>query len=163
MTPINLGDLPSNQPVPTGLCQIKRGTPTTGTITWNNTVSIRPMEDGNGQPMRIAITPQRAGWWIIRAETIWSSPDPTWSYFHWGVRLVPLDLDGAGDDRMHHCMHSAQGWTESALNTVYRLGAGIAYYAEMYWPNASSGYNQSYFSGQDYHYIMGEFVGEGSI
>ena len=60
-------------------------------------------------------------------------------------------------------MHSAQGWTESCINTVYRLAANTAYYAEMYWPNASSGYNQSYFAGPDYQYISGEFVGEGSI
>lgn len=163
MTPVNLGALPSNQPVPTGLCQIKRGTPATGTITWNNTVSVRPLEDGSGQPMRIAITPTRPGLWLIRAETIWSSPDATWTYFHWGVRCVPLDANGEGDDRNHHAMHSALGWTESVVNTVYRLNAGTAYYAEMYWPNASSGFNQGYFSGQDYHCIMGEFVAEGSL
>lgn len=163
MSPINLDALPSNQPAPTGLCQIKRGGAAVGGITLNNTFSVRPLEDGNGQPMRIAITPQNAGYWVIRAETIWSSPDAAWDYFHWGVRCVPLDADGYGDDRNHHAMHSALSWTESVINTVYRLNAGTAYYTEMYWPNASSGYNQTYFASQDYHYIMGEFVAEGTL
>jgi hypothetical protein len=156
--PTPLGALPSNQPVPTGLCQIKRGTPTTGTITLNNTFSVRPLEDGQGNPMRINITPARAGMWLIRAETIWMSPDQIWDYFHWGVRCVPADALGFADDRNHHAMHGALGWTESVINTAYQLNAGVAYYAEMYWPNSSSGYNQAYFSGQDYHYIMGEFL-----
>jgi hypothetical protein len=161
VTPINLSDLPSNQPAPTGLCQLKRGVGNVG-ITWNNTVAVQALQDGAGGLMRINITPARTGWWLIRAENIWQSPDAIWDYFHWGVRIVPLDLDGAGDDRCHHAMHSALGWTESCLDTVYRLAAGVAYYAEMYWPNSSSGYNQSYWAGQDYHYIMGEFVGEGA-
>jgi hypothetical protein len=141
---------------------MKRGAVNT-TITWNNTVSVRPIEDGNGQPMRIALTPSRPGMWLIRAEMIWNTPDAIWSYFHWGVRLVPTDALGFGDDRNHHCMHSALGWTEQVINTAYQLAAGTAYYAEMYWPNSSMGYNQAYWAGPDYHYIMGEFVGEGSI
>lgn len=161
MSPINLADLPSNQPAPTGLCQIKRGASNVG-ITYNNTIGVKPLEDGVGNPMRIAITPARAGLWLIRAETIWSSPDAIWTYHHWAVRCVPLDALGFGDDRNHHSMHSALGWTEGVINTAYQLNAGVAYYAEMYWPASCSGYNMIHFAGPDYHCIMGEFI-EGMI
>ena len=162
MSPTNLADFPSNAPVPTGLCQIKRGV-SNAAIRWNNTVSARPMEDGVGGPMRIAITPARPGMWLIRAECIWAMGDAVWMYWHWGVRCVPLDADGRGDDRNHCAQHSALGWCESVINTAYRLNAGVAYYAEMYWPNSSSGYNQDYYAGIDYQYISGEFLEDGAL
>jgi hypothetical protein len=79
------------------------------------------------------------------------------------VRLQPADADGWFDDRNHHTMHSALGWTESVLNTAYRLNAGTAYTCDMYWPNSTSGNNMMYFAGPDYQYIMGEFIEDGSI
>ena len=163
MSPTNLAALPSNQPVPTGLCQTKLGSYSAAGITLNNTFSPRPLEDGLGGPMRISITPARAGMWVIHAETIWTMNDPVWMYWHWGVRCVPLDADGKGDDRNHCAQHSALSWNEHVINTAYRLNAGTPYYAEMYWPNSSSGYNQQYYAHGYYHYILGEFIEDGAL
>lgn len=162
MSPTNFGDLRSDQPAPTGLCQVKRGASAVE-IGWSNAYSARPIEDGAGNPMRIAITPIRAGMWLIRAEMIWRTGDPVWSYFHWGVRLTPADADGWFDDRNHHTMHSALGWTESCLNTAFKLSAGVAYTCDMYWPNSSSGYGQIYYCDPAYHGIVGEFLEDGVL
>ena len=162
MSPVNFGSLPNSQPAPTGLVQLKRGA-TAVDIQWNNTVPAQPMQDGSGQPMRISITPARAGWWLIRAETIWRTPDGVWTYFHWGVRLQPADADGWFDDRNHHTMHSVMVWTESVVNTAFRLNAGVAYYCDMWWPNASLGYNENYYTDPQYHFIAGEFIEDGSL
>lgn len=160
--PVTLGQLPINQPVPTGLVQLKRGV-SPGTINMNNTISPRALQDGAGGAMQIGITPSQAGWWLIRAEMIWSVPDATWTYWHWGVVLSPADANGTSEDRNHCSQHSLLGWCESVLNTAYRLNAGVAYTCSMWWPNATAGFNQGYYTGGEYHCIMGEFVGEGSI
>lgn len=162
MTPISLGQLPSNQPVPNGLCQIKRGTANTS-IGWYSGVAVQPLQDGSGNPMRIAITPARSGWWVIRAETMWVLSDAAWYYAHWGVRCVPLDADGRGDDRNHMCLHSALSWTEQVINTAYRLNAGTPYYAEQYWPNSANAGTWNYHVYWEYHSIMGEFIEDGAL
>lgn len=160
MSPINLADLPSNQPAPTGLCQIKRGAGSS--IGLNNQYGQgTPLTDGTS-PMQISITPQRPGWWVVRAETIWNQVDALWMYFTWYVGLSPADADGFSQAWNHTCQHSAQSWQESCIDVVFRLNAGVAYTAGMFW-GYSQGYNQQYFAGVDYHFIMGEFVGEGAI
>ena len=161
--PVNIGNLPSDQPAPTGLCQIKRGV-LGSSVNVNNTVPVQPIYDQpGGSPMRISITPARAGWWLIHAGSIWNQLDGGWQYWHSGVRLVPLDALGQGDDRNHHCQHPALGYCESIINTAYRLNANTAYYAEMFWPCASNGYTQQYATAPEWLYILGEFVEDGSL
>jgi hypothetical protein len=161
MSPTNLADLRSDQPAPTGLCQIKRGQ-VNGTIYYTNAVAQGTIiHDGNNNPMRIGITPARAGWWIVRAENIWSTPDAAWAYFTWYLQLSPADADGVSQDWNHGCIHSALSWQESSIHTAYRLNAGVAYTVTEYW-GYSQGYNQGWWSGPDYCYIMGEFV-EGRV
>lgn len=164
MSPIiNLGDLPTDQPVPTGLCQIKRGVANTS-IAWYSGVAVQPLQDGAGGLMRIGpITPTRPGWWLIRAETMWVLSESAWYYAHWGVRCVPLDADGRGDDRNHMCQHAALSWTEQVINTAYRLNAGTAYYVEQYWPNSANAGTWNYHTYPEYHFISGEFIAEGSL
>ena len=162
MSPVNFGDLPSDQPAPTGLCQIKRGV-ANSSLAWSMAIGVRTMEDGSGGLMRINITPPRAGWWLIRAETMWVLSDAAWYYAHWGVRCVPLDADGRGDDRNHMCIHSALSWQESVINTAYRLLAGVPYYCEMYWPNSANAGTWNYHTWYEYHYIFGEFIEDGSL
>jgi len=153
---INLGNLPSQLVLPNGLGQIARGT-YDGVNTWNNTVPAQPMQDGNGQQMKVQITPQRAGWWVVHAESIWQTPDAVWTYWHWGIYLTPADAYGWYDDRNHICVHSAIGWSEQTITTAFRLNAGIAYTAYIWWPNSTKGWNQSWWGGKDYFYIKGEF------
>src|SRR3954453_5006559 len=162
MSPTNFGALPSNQAAPTGLCQIKRGVNPVA-IVWTTANAVEPLQDGAGGYMRISITPPRAGWWIIRAETIWALGEAAWYYMHWGVRISPADALGATEDRNHHCLHSALGWTEQVINTAYRLNAATSYYAEMYWPCATNGGSWNYYTASVFHYIMGEFVEDGPL
>jgi hypothetical protein len=162
MSPINFGQLPSDQPVPTGLCQIKRGVSNVS-IAVTAASGVVALQDGAGAPMRISITPPRPGMWLIRAETMWVLSDAAWYYCHWGVRCVPLDADGRGDDRNHHCIHSALSWTEQVINTAYRLNAGVAYYCEMYWPASANAGTWNYHCYPEYHYISGEFLEDGSL
>jgi hypothetical protein len=162
VSPTNLADLPSASPPNTGVGSVRRGSTAAG-ITWNNTVSERPMEDGGGSPMRLSRTPTRPGWWLIRAQSIWVVQEAVWVYWHWGVRLVPLDADGRGDDRNHMASHNALQWNESVINTAYRLNAGVPYYVEMYWPSSSSGYNQQYWCAADFLTLTAEFYEDGSL
>ena len=164
MSPTNLGDLPSNQPAPTGLCQIKRGGG--GGVNYSNGIAQgTTISDGAGGYMTIAVTPPRPGWWIIRAETIWLMLDATWAYFTWCVSCNPVDANGwggGGGDWNHMSQHSAQGWQESCIDTAYRLNANTTYTAGMYW-GYSQGWTQQIYTGGDYTYISGEFIEDGSL
>lgn len=162
MTPVNFGDLRSDQPAPTGLCQIKRGAANVS-IALTGAAGVVALQDGAGAPMRISITPPRAGWWVIRAETMWVLSDAAWYYSHWGVRCVPADADGKNDDRNHMCIHSALSWTEQVINTAYRLNANTAYYVEEYWPNSVNAGTWNYHCYPEYHYMYGEFIEDGSL
>lgn len=162
MSPINLGELPTDQPAPTGLCQIKRGIANASTALTSGS-GVVPLYDGSGGPMRVSITPNRPGWWVIRCETMWVLSDAAWYYAHWGVRCVPLDADGRGDDRNHMCIHSALSWTEQVINTAYRLRPSVPYYAEAYWPNSVNAGTWNYHTYPEYHFISGEFIEDGAL
>ena len=159
MSPVNLGALPSNQPAPTGLCQIKRGAADAQSVCpANNTAML----DGAGAPMRIAITPARAGWWVIRAETIFILADAAWYYFSWYIQLSPADANGWSADYSFHCLHNAVGWRQNAIDAVFLLNASTAYTATMMFNVRQAG-TVSYWTGSTYCYIAGEFIGEGSV
>ena len=159
MTPVKLGDLPSNEPAPTGLVQVKRGTVGAGTQSW---ADYNYFLDGAGNPMQIAITPTRPGWWIVRAETIFSIADGAWYYCEWRVRCSPADANGIGDDFNYHRLHSALSWQQACLDTAFKLNANTTYTASMVIGGHSAG-TWYYWAGAPYHYIKGEFIAEGSL
>lgn len=159
MSPVKLGDLPSNEPIPTGKVQMKRGASNVGIVCpANNTI----MYDGAGAPMQIAITPTRPGWWVIRAENIFILSDAAWYYFAWYVNLAPADANGNSIDYAHHRLHNAIGWQQSCLDTAFKLNANTAYTASMYFRDRQAGTVQ-YYGGPEYCMIAGEFIAEGSI
>ena len=159
MSPVNLGDLPSHQPVPTGLGQLKRGaTDNEGGAPADHSM----MTDGWGSPMQIAITPTRPGWWVIRAETIFRNLDAAWYYFAWYVKCSPADMDGVADEYCHGRLHSFIQWQHYALDTVYKLAANTTYTATMYFGYRQAGTVYMYY-GPNYTYISGEFIAEGSL
>lgn len=157
MSPVNLGDLPSNQPAPTGLCQIKLGQ--AGGVNYSSAAQYQPIGDGAGGQMSISITPSRPGWWVVRGQTIWLALDAAWYYFCWYLNIVPTDADGWSSDYNHMCQHSYQGWMQSCIDTVWRLNAGVAYTARMYWGYSQAGTQQMY-GAYPYTSLMGEFIGE---
>jgi hypothetical protein len=159
VSPVNLGQLPSDQPPPTGLVQSKRSA--AASLNFTNAVAYVPITDGYGAPMAISITPTRPGWWVIRAETIWLVAEANWYYATWYVNITPTDADGWVNDYNHMSKHSAQGWQESCLDTVFKLNAGVAYTATMMFGYCNAGTWSVY--GGGFSYIQGEFVGEGAL
>lgn len=160
MTPVNLGDLPSNQPAPTGLCQFKKGARNAQTTCpANNSI----MYDGLTDPMEITITTgSRPGWWLIRAENIFIIGDAAWYYFAWYVQLTPADANGVSIEYSHGRLHSALGWNHYPLDAAFRLNANTFYKATMYFRDRQAG-TFYYWTGPDYCTLSGEFVAEGSI
>ena len=158
MTPVALGELPSQQPVPTGFGQIKRGQ-VDGQSPWGD---WNYLYDGAGGLMQIAITPTRPGWWVIRAETIFSMLDAAWYFFHWFVRCSPADANGITDEHNYHRLHSSLSWEQSCLDTAFKLNANTTYTATMFCAGRSAG-SIYYWTGGTYTYISGEFIAEGSL
>jgi hypothetical protein len=160
VSPVNLGDLPSTQPVPTGLGQIKRGAADAQVVCPAN---YDIFYDGAGNPMRIAITTgSRPGWWVIRAENIFVLADAAWYYAAWSVTLNMADVNGINSEFAHMHLHSALGWNVSCIDTAYRLNANTTYLATMYMRDRQAG-TWYYWSGPNYSYISGEFIAEGSL
>ena len=161
MSPTSLGALPNDLPAPLNRCQIKRGVSSADQGPYNNTVAQgTAITDGGGNAMQIAVIPRYRCWWLIRAEMIWRNNDAAWAYYTWYVALSPADLTGEADDWNHLCSHSALGWQTSVMDAAYLLEANTAYTATMRW-GYSQGYNQYWYGGPEYLYIMGELVGEG--
>jgi hypothetical protein len=160
MSPVNLGDLPSQSPAPTGLGQLKRGASNAQTATpADNSI----LYDGAGAPMRIALTTgPRPGWWLVRAETIFIIGDGAWYYFAWYVQLSPADADGIQNHYAHGRLHSAIGWEQSCIDAAYRLNPSTSYTATMMYGYRQAG-SHYYWTGPDYTTIAGEFVAEGSL
>jgi hypothetical protein len=162
MSPVALGDLPSNEPVPTGRVSLKRGASNSGVVCPpNNSI----MYDGPGSPWPMYVyvdTGSRPGWWIIRAENIFILSDAAWYYFAWYVRLDPPDADGVSIEYGHHRLHSALGWQQSCIDAAFRLNPNTHYEATMYFRDRQAG-TVSYFTGPDYCTIGGEFIAEGSL
>ena len=162
MTPVNLGDLPSNEAAPTGLVQIRRGVVGAGQVQWSD---HSPMYENVGSPWPMYIyisTGNRPGWWVIRAETIFSMADAAWYYFHWYIHLSQADENGVQDDHNYKCQHSALSWQQSCLDTAFKLKANAYYEATMYYGGRSGGTVYRW-CGADYTYIKGEFIAEGSL
>jgi len=159
VSPANLGQLPSDLPAPTGLCQIKRGVG--GVITWNNTVPAQGMQDGGGSLMALYLTPPRRGWWLVHAVTMWLQIEAVWSSFEIGVDLNVADLNGRIRHKLQHSQHAAQGWQTIHVDAPFYLEGGQAYSCVTVWLY-SSGCNQQYHCDPAYHWIEGEFIGDGA-
>ena len=162
MSPTNLGQLPSQQPAPTGLVQRKQGV-AEAVITWNNTVPAQGLQDGGGGLMAIYTpTITRECWWLIHAETMWLQVEAYWIAFEWGVDLNTTDLNNFIRAKTQRNQHSALGWQGSAVDMAYRLAAGASYSCVMVWLY-SGGWNQQYHVHPRFHYIEGELIGEGAL
>jgi len=162
MTPVNLGDLPTNSPVPLGTCQLKRGA-VDGQVNYTSAnADGTVILDGAGAPMQIQVTPAVNSWWLIRAEMIWSSPDAAWSYQQVRIDLTPADLDGFSKDYAMLPIHSALSWQDVNIHTAYRIAANTLYTARLCWVT-SNAYNHYMWTGKDYTYISGELIAEGSF
>lgn len=162
MTPVNLGDLPSNESAPTGNVQVKRGKVGVGQEGWNSQSPMYIEPPPSAWPMYIYTQSKYAGWWVIRAETIFSLADATWQYFNWYVHLSSPDENGIQNEYNYHRLHSALSWQPSCLDTAFKLKGNTYYEATMYFGDRSGGTLYRW-CGAEYSYIKGEFIAEGSL
>ena len=165
MTPVNLGQLPTDQPAPLGQGQVKPGV-TDGTTNYNNTSpNGYPLTDapsGGGNPMRLSLTPQYDCWWRVTALGIWTTGDAAWTRADWGIDLAPADADGYSRTTSPVWMHSATSWEHSRCTALFRLKAGIVYTATAVWIS-SDGYGHQVWNGSTYWSITGHTIAEGRI
>lgn len=160
MTVVNLGNLPSNEPMPTGqgygyYC------PDGGTEwTYNNTV---PSGNLVGGQMGLLMTPSRDCHWRVMANCIWRGPDDVWTGCYWGLHLNRADMDGMQDFVSMNWVHgNTVDWQHGCCEGTYRLQAGIAYSCYLYWFASAVGWNQLVFTA-DHLSMAGYLLDEGCV
>ena len=163
MTPTNLGDLSSGQPIPNGAVQVKRGVVDSYTNYTTGVAYGTVFPDGAGGLMQLRVTPTMPCYWLTSGGMLWWSPDAVWSRGDWGIRLSPADLDGRGAAAMARCafaVNSAVPWRNYSMSMLWRLNAGITYTASMTW-EYSVGYNQQFSTSPLWHQFTGLLLAEG--
>lgn len=162
MSPVNLGQLPNNQPAPLGRWQRKDGAANVAP-TWNNGVSYRALDDGVGGQMRVDCTPTTRTWWLVHANTMWIVPAAAWVSWEWGLDLYPNgDLNGFWRAKVQMTQHSATSWNSASCSALYLLEANVSYTCYAVWhPLQANGVQ--YHCHPYYHWLEGEYVGEGGV
>lgn len=160
MTVVNLGDLPSNAPLPNGRGDgFPLGTASGGEWTYNNTV---PAQNLIGGWSGIGITPTRDCMWHVMANTVWRGPDDVWTGSYWGIHLNQPDLNGIQDFvAMNWCHAGTVDWQAGVCEGTYRLQAGVYYTAYTYWFGSAVGWNQVTYA--TYCNIHGHVLSEACI
>ena len=165
MTPINLGTLPSNLPLPNQRVQIKRGVVDSAPQVSNLVTYGSKLSDGAGGFMEISYTPRYDCRWLVRSNTMWHGVSGGWQRADHGIMISPADADGViyGHRRcMLHYDNTTVEWRTASVSAMFRLTAGIAYTAYLAF-TYSSGYWQAYHTGKPYTRIFGVVLGEGEL
>ena len=165
MSPVNLGSLPSELPVPNQRVQIKRGVAAVNLTVSNLVAAGTKMTDGAGGPMEISYQPRYDCYWLVRCNSIWHGLSGGWQRCDHGIYISPADLDGVtlGHQRPMDLFDNVTvEWRTAAASHMFRLAAGITYTAYMAFVY-SSGYYQEYHTGPGYTRIFGVVIGEGEV
>jgi hypothetical protein len=165
VSPVNLGALPSNLPVPNQRVQIKRGVSDSAQTVSNLVAAGTKLSDGAGGFMEISYTPRYNCYWLVRCNSIWHGVSGGWQRCDHGIYITPADLDGVtqGHQRpMALYDNTTVEWRTAAVSHMFRLAAGIAYTAYMAFAY-SSGYYQQYWTGPQFTRIFGVVLGEGEV
>jgi hypothetical protein len=161
VSPTTLGQLPSDQPAPTGQVQRRQGTANT-TIDMNNQVTYGTvLQDGSGANMTLSVTPTRRALWLVHAQTMWIQVDPLWMSYEVGLFLSPADRNSWNTFKTQNSQHPAIGWRTVVLDALWSLEANTTYYCSLVWLY-SSGYTQRYHTYPYYHFIEAELIEEGN-
>lgn len=162
--PTNLGQLPSNQPIPNGRCQIKTGQ--ADTIWYVGPAQLgQAVPDGAGGNIQIAFTPTRRCYWLVRANLITAGYQGAWQRMDFGICITPADLNGltTGSTVISDCYDSTTvNWTGYSGAYPFLLEANIAYVAWLQFQYSSGGIQQIYL-GRDYARIIGVSKSEGIL
>lgn len=165
MSPTNLGNLPSNLPLPNQRVQVKRATGYKGIDVNSGTPAGTKLTDYEGNPLQISYTPRYPCLWLVRGNVASHGVSGGWLRCDWGIYITPADVDGItlGHQCPMNCYdNTVVEWRTFAAACMFRLAAGItynAYLAQVY----SQGGSQQYLSYAGYMRIIGVVLGEGEI
>lgn len=165
MTPVILGSLPSNLPLPNQRVQIKRGVASTSPEVSNLITYGSKLSDGGGGYLEISYTPRYPCYWLIRGNVMWHGKDGGWQRADMGVRISPADVDGIALGHQRCTLmynNTVVEWKTVSVSAMFHLAAGIAYTAYLSF-EYSSGYWQRYHTGGPYTRIFGVVLGEGEV
>ena len=166
MTPTNLADLPSNQPIPNGRVQIKRGVGADGAVNFNTgTAAGTKFPDNAGGFIQISYTPTVPCFWIVHSNVMGHgyADGSGWRRWDHTIRITPADADGiaVGCQCPHELYdNTTVEWRTIAGSALFRLNAGVAYTAYLAHEYLSAGTAVLYI-GQIWSRIVGRIVGEG--
>ena len=154
MTPINLGDRPTNAPLPVHSVQRNLAAalgqlafPAAGTVL------------GSTSPMRIAVTPPRRCYWICEAALIQGAPAGTWARQDWSLTLTPSDLNGRNTVQCANGLEHGGNYMTDTAGTAWFLEANTAYTCQMVSAIAAAG---GFYYMQEVHtYLFGYTIGDG--
>jgi hypothetical protein len=161
MSPTNLGDLPTGQPIPNGAVQVKRGIVDSYTNYTSGTAVPTTFPDGAGGLMQISVTPSMPCYWLTTAAMLWWCSAAAWYRADFGMRLSPSDLDGRNAQmRVAVAVHSSVPWRYYNGSMMWRLSAGITYTCSMTFEYAV---NTAQFStSPSWHALFGLLLAEGA-
>ena len=152
MTPLNLGDRPTDQPLPVHSVQRKFSSglgaiamPVAGTVL------------GSTDPMTITVTPPRRCFWVIEASILRAAAAGTWVRQDWGLSLVPTDLYGRTLCQCANGMEQGGNWWIDTCSTEYYLEANTAYTCRM----ISSIQAGNYYMADVHTTLFGYTIGDG--
>jgi len=164
--PTNLGDLPTNKPLPNARCQMKRGgADATVQIGGGLVANGAILTDGAGGDMRIVYTPTYPCYWVVRGNVMTHGVDVVWSRCDFGIRITPADADGTAlgvQCPMQVYGNSVVEWRSWSGSYMFKLSAGVAYTAYLTF-EYSYGWYQRYHTGPNWLRITGRVVGEGVV
>lgn len=159
--PTALGVLPSNKPLPSGVCQIMRGA-IDGAITVSGAGGAG-MTDGQGRLMQIAYTPSYACWWQIKANVMWiAASGSPWRRVDYSINISPGDANGVTYFQIAAEAADGMGWRHQAGNAMFKLNPGVAY--NVWLAYAYSGGNSQQYHTSPYNFrLLGRVLGEGVL
>jgi hypothetical protein len=166
MTPTNLAALPSNQPIPNGRVQIKRGAADT-IFGLGFTQDPQPIPDGGGGFMQISYTPRYPCYWVVHCNIMahGNAAGGGWRTFQFSIHISPNDADGVSETAggsLPVYDNTTVEWRTASVGAMFRLNAGTAYTAILYFDDVSSS-NVGMHTGNMWCRIMGRIVGEGVL
>lgn len=156
MTPVNLGNLPSNVPAPTGTVVRYLG---------NQEAYSACVNGGWLTGMGVSITPQYNCAFVLKASLlVINIGAAVWSRADFALRCSINDKAGfIQRGKVVHTSHNALTWTTIVLKAVWQLQAGVAYSFGVYQPYVQQANVMYYHQAGRHFHMVGYTLGEGAM
>lgn len=157
MSPVLLGDLPTDQPMPTGRVQRRLGV-VEAMATWPAAGGIFQAGDGN---MMVSVRSPYACYWVVQASFIAINQYTGWTRADAALLCQPADALGYSLSHLAMAASSGVSWHSYSLSAVWRLLPNTDYNCYLY-SASSDGYTQYYQAGR-HLCLTGYTLGEGTL